>query len=132
MNKYLKGVLLFFMSFLFFSCFLKNNQKRMELTRVVEIKKGIYFEVYCTYKGGVYAGDTHTCYLTDSISYRIKVGYYYDQEKIYAILKNDSIVLISKCDRNSGEVIKDTEYNLYKLQKGNLKTPNLIDWNMNK
>lgn len=97
-----------------------------------EVKKGIYFEVYRTYKGGVYAGDTHTCYLTDSISYRINVGYYDDQEKIYTLLKNDSIILVSKYDRNSGVVIKDIEYNLNDLGNGKIKAPNLINWNIDK
>ncbi len=109
---------LFIFSFvLFFACNSVNRYDKTDFIGTKKIEDNLYLETYCTYRGGVYGGDTHTCYLTDSISFRKYLGYYFDHEQVEAFPMNDTIIFVRKYDRNTNVSIEKTEYNLFTLKK---------------
>ena len=67
---------LFIFLFIMMLCVSCNNVDKYaknDLLGVKKIEEGLYWETYCVYRGGVYAGNIYTRYLTDSISFRLLV-----------------------------------------------------------
>lgn len=55
-----------------------------------EISHGIYLERYRTFCAGVW-GEMTECYLTDTLTFRYKIGSYDEHERFYVIQKGDTI-----------------------------------------
>lgn len=84
------------------SCHNKRSRERHFVTR--DLENGLYLEVYYTYQGGVFAGDSYGYHLTDSTNFRIY---------IYEIIDGDH-------DRLHSEVMGD--YALFYNEEPRKKT----------
>lgn len=76
-------------SLLFTSC-LMTDTKCCDKVDTEEISKGIYLERYRTFCAGVF-GELTECYVTDTLTFRTKIGSYDEHESFYAIQKGDTI-----------------------------------------
>ena len=76
---------LFYLVTFFSSC--RNTCEQLGSS---EISKGLYLERYKTYDAGVW-GELIECYITDSLSFRTKIGSFDEHESFYAIQKGDTI-----------------------------------------
>lgn len=111
-----KLLLYIFIASSFIACKSVDKYDKNDLRGVRKIEEGLYMEIYRIYSGGVYGGDIHSCYLTDSISFRMYLGFYDDHEQINAFPINDSIIFVRKYDRNTNKTLEKTEYNLFTLK----------------
>ena len=101
------------------SCNSVDKYAKNDLLGVKKIEEGLYWETYCVYRGGVYAGNIYTRYLTDSISFRLYLGLFDDHEQISVVPIGNHTVLVRKYNINTHATIEQKEYNLYTLkQKG--------------
>jgi hypothetical protein len=82
---------LFIITGLLLSGCLLPDTKCCDFIGAYPISKGLYLEKYRTFCAGVY-GEVTTCYLTDSMSFRQKIGSYDEHDKFYAEKVNDKIV----------------------------------------
>lgn len=69
-----------------FSSCLVGDTKCCEKVGTTEIAKGIYLERYRTFCAGVF-GELTECYLTDTLTFRTKVGSY-DEHEIFKVVQN--------------------------------------------
>ena len=83
-------------------CFLIDT-KCCELTRSEELTKGIYLEEYRTFCAGV-MGEVIECYVTDSITFRYKIGFY-DEHENFHVYFNDGKVFAYKLEAKTSEKI---------------------------
>jgi len=73
-----------------FSSCLVGDTKCCEKVGVTEISKGIYLERYRTFCAGVF-GELTECYLTDTLTFRTKIGSYDEHESFKAIQNGETI-----------------------------------------
>ncbi|MBP7101930.1 MAG: hypothetical protein KBA86_01645 [Bacteroidales bacterium] len=102
-----------------------NKYSKDNYIATFQVKEGIYEETFQIYSGGVYAGDSYTSYITDSVNFRKLIGVYDDGEMmLYKI--NDQFIDVYKSIRgveklpNGGlrgydDTIKITSYNIDEL-----------------
>jgi len=83
-------------------CFLIDT-KCCEFIRSGELTKGIYLEEYRTFCAGV-MGEVIECYVTDSITFRYKIGFYDEHEKFHVYF-NDGKVFAYKLEAKTIEKI---------------------------
>ncbi len=83
-------VILFIVSSLLLSGCLSSDTKCCDNIGTNEIAKGLYLERYRTFCAGVF-GELTECYLTDSITFRQKIGSYDEHEKFDAKLKGETV-----------------------------------------
>ena len=95
----------------------KYSKKKHVTT--LKISENLYNEVFKVYSGGVFASDSYSNYITDSIFFRKYVGTrYYDDEEIYCDILNGDIVRVSKVSRMStGDTIEVKYYYVAELKK---------------
>jgi hypothetical protein len=97
----------YFISLLFLvvlSCNSKYNKNNHLST--IEIGNNIYYEKYKVFSGGVYANDSYSHCLTDSVSFRKYVGtIYYDDEHLFCKSMDSNTVIIFRAKRSN---LKDT------------------------
>jgi hypothetical protein len=84
------AILTIFIALLFTSCLLTDT-KCCDKVGTTEISKGIYLERYRTFCAGVW-GELTECYLTDTLTFRYKIGSYDEHGSFFAIQKSDTIV----------------------------------------
>jgi hypothetical protein len=82
-----------------------------------EITKGIFWESYHTSSGGVFASDTYSQYLTDSLTFRKMVGYQEDDEIIRFSLLDSNLILVYKIDWHTEDTLNMKVYSISKLKK---------------
>ena len=99
-----------------FSCVNHYSKDKPETS--VEVSKNLYLEMYCTSQGGVFASDTFSKYLTDSVSFRKYVGYELDDEVIKASILNSNLVFIYKIDFHTTDTLEMSVYSISQLKKG--------------
>ncbi len=75
---------------LYFPGCLTTGTKCCDHVGSYSISKGLYVERYRTFCAGVF-GELTECYLTDSISFRQKIGSYDEHESFFAKLNGDKI-----------------------------------------
>lgn len=83
-------IILFFISSIVFSSCLTGDTKCCDYVGTKEIAKGLYIERYRTFCAGVF-GELTECYLTDSTTFRQKIGSYDEHESFYAKLIGDTV-----------------------------------------
>jgi hypothetical protein len=83
-------IILLFIVFNLSSC-LMGDTKCCDNVGTSSISKGLYLERYRTFCAGVF-GDLTECYITDSSTYRQKIGSYDEHEFFFAKLNGDKIV----------------------------------------
>ncbi|MEI9957218.1 MAG: hypothetical protein WDM90_13155 [Ferruginibacter sp.] len=76
---------------LYFSSCLVGNTKCCDYVGTSPISKGLYLESYRTFCAGVF-GELTECYITDSSTFRVKVGSYDEHDFFFAKLDGDKIV----------------------------------------
>jgi hypothetical protein len=74
----------------FSSCLLVGDTKCCEKIETTEISKGIYLERYRIFCAGVF-GELAECYLTDTLTFRTKVGSYDEHESFQVIQNGETI-----------------------------------------
>ena len=84
-----KIIMTFFSVLFFLGCFYDTECCDYIGTR--EIADGLYVEKYRTYCGGVYGGNAITSYITDSLTFRQKIGYEYDHDHLSVELKGEIV-----------------------------------------
>jgi hypothetical protein len=112
----MKKVYYCFFFVLFTACSSTGKYAKDNLIGVSKIENNLYCETYCIYRGGVYAGNTYTQYLTDSTSFRVYLGTEEDNEQIKFIFLNDSIIFVYKTI-DTHIMTEKREYNLYTLKR---------------
>jgi len=85
----------------------------------MEFAKGLYKKTYRIYSGGVYGGDVHTAYLTDSVTFRKYLGKYFDYEQIRIAMSNNETVMVYKVNIEGATIdtIKKEFYNVSSLKQ---------------
>jgi len=83
-------ILMFFISSILLSGCLIGDTKCCDNVGTKEIPKGIYMERYRTFCAGVF-GELTECYLTDSTTFRQRIGSYDEHESFYAELNGDTV-----------------------------------------
>jgi len=94
-----------------------HNEKKTHLfTR--EVCENVFREKYRVYGGGVYGGDIYLDIITDSLSYRQRIGTHFDHENFKYVIRQDSII-ITKIEilANSILVIDSFSYNMEFLRQ---------------
>ena len=91
-------VIVFFMIFFFLSNCV-NKYSKDNYIATFKMDKGIYEETFQIYSGGVYAGDSYTSYITDSVNFRKLMGVYNDGEMMLYKIDNQCID-VYKCIRD--------------------------------
>ena len=74
----------------FTSC-LNIDTKCCEHVGTSTISKGLFVEKYKTFCAGVF-GDLTECFITDSLTFRQKIGSYDEHERFFAVLDKDKII----------------------------------------
>lgn len=106
---YIAGLLL-----ILASC--SNKYSKREHVSTIQIGSHLYNEVYKVYSGGVFASDSYSNYITDSVYFRKYVGTrYYDDEEIYCKVIDSNTVLVVK--RSKVNTTDTLETNIYELNK---------------
>jgi hypothetical protein len=83
------------------------------------IADNLFEDGYKVYAGGVWGGDVHTVYLTDSVKFRCYLGQMMDYENIIIKLINDDSLTVYKVviDSNPVDTIETKTYSIYQLKK---------------
>jgi len=94
-----------------------NKYSKSEHIATIQIGPNLYNEVYKVYSGGVFASDSYSNYITDSVNFRKYVGTrYYDDEEIYCSLSDSNTVLVVKLSKvNTADTIEKKFYKINKL-----------------
>jgi len=101
----MKTIILFFFTTILIGCSSKHSKEQHFGT--YEVFKGLFWEVYETYSGGVYAGSSYSYYLTDSITFRtFVISKNHDDELIKREFKNDTVFVFKV--RNGYALKEDT------------------------
>ena len=70
-----------------------SNDKDIIYSNSRTIGDNLFVETYQTYRGGVYDGDAYKIYLTDSISFRKKLGDYDDHNWPSITVRGDKVII---------------------------------------
>lgn len=108
--KYILNIVL--LCFVLSSC---NTKEKYIQTQV--ISNDLYVETYLIYSGGAYDGDSYAIYLTDSISYRKKLGYFENNLFPEFTIVCDEIFITWKCNDKFDCFGKTFSCNINKLRK---------------
>jgi len=127
-------VLIIFISSILFSGCLTVDTKCCDNVGTKEIAKGLYLERYRTFCAGVF-GELTECYLTDSATFRQKIGSHDEQESFYATLNGEiveaynfeSSFLSDTVERKS--ITKDELFQFHHADKNCLTTTPLFGIN---
>lgn len=88
-----------------------NKYSKREHVATIPIGPHLFNEIYKVYSGGVFASDSYSNYITDSVNFRKYVGTrYYDDEEIYCHLIDSNIVLVVKLSKDNTKDTIDKEY----------------------
>lgn len=89
----MKKILIFFFISTLMTCSSKYSKEKHVGT--MELAKGLFWEVYETYSGGVFAGTSYSYYLTDSASFRsYLISTNHDDELVQRVFKNDTVLVL--------------------------------------
>jgi hypothetical protein len=102
---------------LFFTSCLLTDTKCCEKVGSTEISKGIYLERYRTFCAGVF-GELTDCYLTDTLTFRAKIGSYDEHESFYAIQNGETFEAFNFESRLLNDTIERkiiTQQELFKI-----------------
>ncbi len=80
-----------FLLLLFTACV---NEDSFEYLRTDILGNGYYVERYIYCRGGVYAGDSYICFLTDSAGFRKKIDIYDDDEILEYLVEDEKITIV--------------------------------------
>lgn len=86
-------ILLFGILFIFILYTHSSGDKDIVYSNSRIIGDNLFVETYQTYRGGVYDGDAYEIYLTDSISFRKKLGDYDDHDWPNVTVSGDIVVV---------------------------------------
>lgn len=113
----MKRIFVFAFFITFIACSSIDKYSKNDYIGAKKIGNDLYWETYCIYRGGVYAGNTYTRYLTDSITFRLYLGSFEDHEQIGVTLIYDNIIRVRKYDINTDVTIEKKEYDLFDLKQ---------------
>ncbi len=112
----MKNILLLFVILFISGCCGKYSKNNYFATRF--ISSGLYVEIFQVYSGGVYAGNSYSYYLTDSINFRIYIGTeYHDDEMLLCELIDSDTVKIYTVLWHSNDTFNIKHYSLETLIK---------------
>lgn len=97
------------------SCSTKYSKS--EHIATIQIGPNLYNEVYKVYSGGVFASDSYSNYITDSVNFRKYVGTrYYDDEEIYCnLIDSNTVLVVKRSKSNTADTIEKKFYKINKL-----------------
>jgi hypothetical protein len=94
-----------------------NHYSKKHPRSSIKIKDNLFYEVYFTSGGGVFATDTYSKYLTDSTTFRKFVGYQCDDENLwFSVIDNDR-VLVYKIEIHTRDTLERKMYIISQLKK---------------
>jgi len=85
-------ILILFLGLFMFFIHISVDYNKMHI-RSDQIGNSLYIETYQVYQGGVYDSDAYEIYLTDSSSFRKKLGDYDDNEWPSITVINDKVII---------------------------------------
>ncbi len=103
---------IFFIAITFVACkgtFIDHYSKD-DFIGSLKIRDSLYIETYRIYAGGVWGGDVHTVYLTDSTNFRKFIGEEEDDEMISFYLINDDSICLYKKTEHIIKIFSDTVF----------------------
>ena len=105
-------------TFVFITSSCVNKYSKDNFVGTQELKETIYRERFQIHSGGVFAGDSYSDYLTDSVNFRKYVGTaYHDNEMLIYALSSDTVVDVYKITWNfsNNDTLKIASYNFNDL-----------------
>lgn len=112
----MKNILL--LLFMVFISGCSNKYSKENYISTYNIGNGLYKETFQVYSGGVFAGNSYSYYLTDSINFRIYIGTkYHDDERFLCELSNPKTVKASKVLFHTDDTIEVNYYSIEQLKK---------------
>jgi hypothetical protein len=112
-------LLLQLVNIFFSSCNNKNDKGVYQHTSVM--CKGLYLEVYNTFGSGALGGDMICHYLTDSINFRVRVGFFDNANSHYSYKCNEDSITIDKSYQSDTSkvfsIIETNQYQIINLKK---------------
>lgn len=116
----MKEVLFILVFFIVTGCSNKYSKNDHFSTFVIE--NGLYREMFCITNGGVFANDTYSYYITDSVNFRKYIGtVYYDDERIHCEKISVDTILVyterSKSPVNEADTFDISYYSISQLKK---------------
>lgn len=99
------------------SCTSKHSKKSHVITGVVS--ENLYRECFQIYSGGVFANDSYSFYLTDSVHFRKYIGtVYFDDESLISKNLDSNRIVVFKTNRHDSNIeINKSIYYLDKLRE---------------
>lgn len=89
-EKKMKTIIMFLFAAILMACASKHSKESHVGTS--EVVEGLFWEVYETYSGGVYAGSSYSYYLTDSVNFRtFVISKNHDDELVKREFRNDTV-----------------------------------------
>lgn len=107
--------LLFILCFGMISCI--NQYSKRNHRNTINLTEGLFLEIYKVSGGGVFASDTYSHYLTDSLTFRKFIGCEFDDERILLPTMNKDTIIICKVDFYTSDTLEIQVYNLPLLKK---------------
>jgi hypothetical protein len=95
-----------------------NHYSKEHPRSSIEITSNLFYETYFTSGGGVFATDTYSEYLTDSVTFRKYVGYECDDEQILVSMLDSNLVLVYKIEIHTKDTLNMQVYSIAQLKKG--------------
>lgn len=98
----------------------KNKNDKGEYRHTTEIEKGLFLEVYRTFRSGALGGDMINHYLTDTISFRVYIGEFDNTIGHYSYKSIGDSIEIQKLETSDGgasfNIASKKIYDLRKLK----------------
>jgi len=94
-----------------------NKYSKREHVATIPIGPHLFNEIYKVYSGGVFASDSYSNYLTDSVNFRKYVGTrYHDDEEIYCnVIDSNNVIVVKRSKVNTSDTLEKNIYEINKL-----------------
>ncbi len=90
-----------------------------------KLSDNLFIEKYCTSRGGVFANDTYTTFITDSATFRFELGNVGDHDHLDVKLEDKKVVVQTIEPFNTSVVDKEETFSIDELKsKYDYKEPN--------
>lgn len=90
---------------------------KKEHLSTIQLDRGLYNELYRVYSGGVWAGNTNTEYLTDSLCFRKYLGYTNDNERFEIVFIDSVRISVCKVNISQKDTVECQIYNISLLKE---------------
>ena len=111
----MKKIIIVSIAFMITSCTSQYSKK--DHVNTIKIVDGLYLEIFKTSGGGVFASDTYSNYLTDSLHFRKFIGVEHDNDQIRFSILNNKKICIYRVERQNNDTLETKVYNVSELKE---------------